>query len=148
MTIKLCTSCGESKSLDLFGNNRRYKDGKQRCCKICQARSDKRYYTSNYQKHRRQRERVQQRWINCLDDLKKQGECVKCGEKRFFVLDYHHVDPRNKAGEVANIVRRSFQKAQLETTKCVLLCANCHREFHYLEKTNGMSLQRYIGDMV
>ena len=33
--MKLCTKCGEVKSLDDFGLHRKHKDGKQRWCKAC-----------------------------------------------------------------------------------------------------------------
>jgi hypothetical protein len=35
MSTKICTKCKEDKDLDLFGNNRNYKDGKQYSCKKC-----------------------------------------------------------------------------------------------------------------
>ena len=33
--MKICNNCLELKSLELYSNNRRFKDGKQRICKSC-----------------------------------------------------------------------------------------------------------------
>ena len=57
------------------------------------------------------------------------GKCVVCGyDKCRQALDFHHLDPKAKEYNVNTI--RSFEKALKEAKKCVLLCANCHREFH------------------
>ena len=44
--MKLCTKCNELKSLDLFSNNSKRKDGKQHYCKDCH----KLYYKNNLKK--------------------------------------------------------------------------------------------------
>lgn len=28
--------------------------------------------------------------------------------------------------------------------KCIILCANCHREFHYLERLNGITIDEFL----
>lgn len=46
--LKLCTgNCKEIKLLELFGNTKRTKDGKQNWCKICVSRYDKQYRAKN-----------------------------------------------------------------------------------------------------
>ena len=39
--MKKCTKCGELKSLDLFNNHIRYKDGKRFRCKRCESQDSK-----------------------------------------------------------------------------------------------------------
>ena len=63
----------------------------------------------------------------------KGGECERCGyNKCIGALEFHHLDPTEKefplTGNTNSLVR---QKA--EADKCILVCANCHREIH-----NGM----------
>jgi hypothetical protein len=58
------------------------------------------------------------------------GECSNCGyNKCNAALEFHHLDPNEKDISYLNN-RMSFTKLKLELDKCVLLCANCHREHH------------------
>ena len=62
----------------------------------------------------------------------KGGKCVLCGyTKCLGALEFHHVDPSQKdfALSVKGLTR-SWEKIQAELDKCVLVCANCHREVH------------------
>ncbi len=44
-------------------------------------------------------------------------------------LDFHHVDPSTKEFGVSNKgMTRSWEKIKAELDKCILVCANCHRE--------------------
>jgi hypothetical protein len=64
----------------------------------------------------------------------KQGKpCVDCGiEYPHYVLDWHHLDPATKLfGIGQGSFRNSRAKILEEMAKCVLLCANCHREREY-----------------
>ena len=60
------------------------------------------------------------------------GKCSACGyDKCLYALDFHHLDPDKKDNGVCHLLRtRSFKAAAEESKKCVLLCANCHRELH------------------
>lgn len=60
------------------------------------------------------------------------GKCCVCGyNKCLYALDFHHTNSSGKDGCVAYFVANGqFRKARQEVKKCVLICANCHRELH------------------
>lgn len=59
------------------------------------------------------------------------GSCSVCGyEKCDAALDFHHLDPNFKSGLSQKWLRSDWATAEKELNGCVLLCANCHREYH------------------
>ena len=61
----------------------------------------------------------------------KGGECSVCGYRRCLTaLEFHHTNPKEKDGYNSHW---TFEKNKLELDKCILLCANCHREIHAKE---------------
>lgn len=59
----------------------------------------------------------------------KGGKCQICGyNKCFRALEFHHIDPKGKLFGVKSGNTYSWEKVRAEADKCVLLCANCHRE--------------------
>ena len=62
----------------------------------------------------------------------KGGSCIICGyNKSSWALDLHHINPKKKSFEL-NVkgLSRSWDLLIKEADKCVLICANCHREVH------------------
>ena len=58
--------------------------------------------------------------------------CSKCGyDKCLAALEFHHPDPSVKESKIIGSTA-SLDKQRAEASKCVLLCANCHREAHHL----------------
>ncbi len=62
----------------------------------------------------------------------KGGQCANCGYKKCIqVLEFHHLNPNKKDfGISAKGYARSWEKVKKELDKCIILCANCHREIH------------------
>lgn len=62
----------------------------------------------------------------------KGGKCAICGYNRYFgAFDLHHLGDSPKAfGLSMKGITRSWEKTKAEADKCILLCANCHREVH------------------
>ena len=108
---KTCKHHGETKYI-LEGR------GAYRCCK---CRSER---ISNW------RRKLKQKAINY-----KGGKCCKCGySKCNAALEFHHLDPKEKDFAVgSNGHTRSWEKVRVELDKCILVCANCHKEIHHSE---------------
>ena len=62
----------------------------------------------------------------------KGGSCVVCGYNRYpGAFDLHHLDGSTKEfGLSMQGLTRSWERVKAEADKCVLVCANCHREIH------------------
>ena len=74
----------------------------------------------------------------------KGGVCQICGYSRCLIaLDFHHIDESTKEFELSQRdLTRSWEKIIDEAEKCLLVCANCHREIHagivVLDKIGGI----------
>jgi len=130
---KICTKCGRELPItDFYWRNKAL--GKRRSeCKDCH---------NNYvkQKYQERHDEVQK--------IKSYYSCVKCGDSRPYVLDFHHKNPEEKDFGIAQMLRNNspWEKIEQEMQKCVLLCANCHREFHYLEQIQNITLEEYLNE--
>ena len=106
--IHLCVTCGETDPSMFYGN-------RKNACKICQ----------NKEKHNNQIANKEY-GIKYLG-----GKCSSCGyDKCADALDFHHLDPSLKDVNAKYIRSWSKERIRDELDKCVLLCANCHREVH------------------
>jgi hypothetical protein len=72
----------------------------------------------------------------------KGGKCERCGYDRCpDALDFHHRDPTEKDFQVSAGAYRRWALMVRELDKCVMLCANCHREEHYRERSERLAVQ-------
>ena len=62
----------------------------------------------------------------------KGGKCEICGYNRCIsALEFHHLDPNEKDFGIASKgYTRDIETNKKEVDKCILVCANCHREIH------------------
>lgn len=59
------------------------------------------------------------------------NKCCRCGyDKCTAALEFHHLDPSSKEGGIIGTTA-SLAKQRAEASKCILVCANCHRELHH-----------------
>lgn len=136
--MRICSSCGEEKPDEFFYDfKKKGKKVKRAECKKCtlkKKRDREKEHNKDYDK-----------WFKAIPK-----KCEHCGEERFYVIDFHHLDPSVKVIEISQIRGRSWTSdrkisaAQNEISKCIQLCSNCHREFHHLERNFGFTIDDYI----
>lgn len=149
--MKTCIRCKQEKPLDSFSNNKNKPDGKTSYCRSCKSDFDKSYNkkeTVKEQKRYRNQIWIEKRKIS-IEFWKNElgGKCKKCNESRLHVLDFHHLIPFEKDIEISYLVSSYSINHPLikeEIDKCILLCSNCHRDFHYLEKRNNIVIEEYL----
>lgn len=63
------------------------------------------------------------------------GKCSICHyDKCLDALEFHHTSD-DKEGIVSRLLNlKGFEAARQEAKKCILVCANCHREIHSKER--------------
>ena len=142
----ICNKCGIDKPLTDFYADPKRKSGKATICKDCVKSAVKQrsqenrdairlYHREYYRSHSVDKARQDAEYRARVQSLKT--PCVKCGESRLYVIDFHHIDPQEKS---FNINRKScksnFQLLEDEVGKCVCLCRNCHAEFHHIYGLN------------
>ena len=104
--VKECRICHKMLPIEDFGL-RNSADGIYRAeCKKCHSEAVKIGY-----KKRKQ-------WVS---SIKEQCKCMKCGEKRSYLLDFHHLDPMQKDNTIARLTSNSSNKQRIqdEINKCI-----------------------------
>ena len=147
METKQCTKCKQILPIENFRWKNKSKNLKHSQCKQCQSQQEKIRYQNDLKRKEAIIERTlsyKERNLEYIKERKSCG-CQKCGEKRFYVLDFHHIDPSIKDDSINHLRTGSIEKLQEEINKCIVLCSNCHREFHYLENyIKNFTLEKYL----
>lgn len=128
---KMCTKCKKFLQLKNFHKKKAGKFGVDSICKKCiLIRANKYRITPqgkiNYQKAAN---KSYQKHKQILHQLKING-CAICGyDKCLTCLEFHHINPKDKKFciGIGTIGKKDFI---IELNKCILLCANCHKEMH------------------
>ena len=123
---KKCTKCLRELSLENFRWKNKAQGKKHSQCKDCQKAQEK----IHYQESSERRQAVlstaqQQKQINLeiVNQFKSIG-CQKCGEKRIYLLDCHHINPNEKNLNICTMSKSSSPESiQSELKKCIVLCS-------------------------
>jgi hypothetical protein len=111
--IMRCCCCKQTKELSNFTS----KNGRiQKYCKKC---------SSDYKVERLRK--IKQQAVDY-----KGGKCERCEYDKYIgALEFHHLDPSQKDFSLSRSNKLVFNElVKNELDKCILLCANCHREEH------------------
>ena len=129
MENKVCTQCEIKQPLTNY-----YKNGNRlaSCCKDCHKKNIKETYDSK---------------VNQVNQYKTEHGCKRCGETRYWLLDFHHPDPAQKEFSVSDAIRCKFESILSEMEKCDLLCANCHRDWHYRCEKEQLTYHAWLGEL-
>lgn len=134
--MKKCGKCLVEKAKEEFAKNSSKKDGLNTQCKVCHNAYKKEHYKRNKQTYidNSSKNRIKfKEWF--IEEIKSKLSCIKCGEDRYWVLDFHHRDPTEKDLEVSTLLGKMSKTILLrEIEKCDVLCSNCHRDLHHQEK--------------
>lgn len=58
------------------------------------------------------------------------GKCIRCGyDTCLKALEFHHINPEKKDFTISNDHFKLIEAIE-ESKKCILICSNCHKEFH------------------
>jgi hypothetical protein len=144
MEEKKCTKCGVIKSILEFRKNGKYFQSK---CKPCQYKYTQSHNEKNKERYKKYQlianHRSYDRGQTFINKHRALCGCQKCGDKRFWLIDYHHINPEEKDFMIGTVMR-GIEITKEELKKCIPLCSNCHRDFHYLEKKDGISIEEYV----
>ncbi len=85
----------------------------------------------HYQKYKQQyneRNQLQKQQTRKIIAEAKQNGCSICNEREPACLDFHHLGGKDMT--VSSMLGMNEQRVKDEISKCVVLCANCHRKHH------------------
>ncbi len=134
-----CKNCGENFNCYVNVDGVRRNLGNRKYCLICSpfgkhntkkldlSEIDRRKADKNIEKVISFRKRQIARAKKLLGN-----RCSICGyDKCSEALEFHHLDPKQKAFSISSNSNKKWETLEPEIKKCILLCANCHREVEY-----------------
>ena len=136
--MKTCARCKEQKPLDQF--SRKTGTQLQSYCKSCNKEHNRDHYLNNKEMYALKRDKWKKEYkieaYTFLRETAKNG-CVKCGEKDYACLHFHHINRETKVASICKMISnsRSLVTIKEEVTKCDVLCANCHLKLHAKEQS-------------
>ena len=129
--MKTCTGCKIEKDAAEYYKNKRRKDGLSSRCKRCDNIGNKDTRIKHPEKSTQHRKNYRSRLKNKYIEWKRDKSCVCCGENDECCFELHHLDGSTKENHPSRILQSKGWEAFLqEASKCVLVCANCHRRIH------------------
>lgn len=144
--LRYCKKCDSHKpqTEEYWHKRNSRKDGWEFYCKECVKKTTLINYNKNKKKWNETTQKNKKLQRQRIDEYKSPLSCEKCGESRNWLLDFHHKDPTQKSFQISQGERYGWEKVKEEIKKCIVLCSNCHRDFHYQEKNYKISIENYL----
>lgn len=123
--------------------------GKSRYCPRCKQDCEiDNFYSRRGKKHSSVycKKCTKEQSVERIRDLKekmveyKGGKCSRCGYKKYMgALEFHHINPSEKDFTPSQLKSYKLNdRVKKELDKCILVCANCHRELHHELRINKL----------
>jgi len=129
---KICTKCKIEKNENEF--HKRTKNRRHSICKECKKNYDKYWYGKNINRRNKLKHNAKERLIrnkNFIRNYKISIGCQICGyNKSYNALEFHHKNDDDKKYNISLMKTLSIKTIENEIKKCMIVCANCHREIH------------------
>jgi hypothetical protein len=93
------------------------------------------------------KQKVKENHINMIEYLLVHP-CSDCGTTDLLVLEFDHIDGKNKTTEISKMVKNACSWATIltEIAKCVVRCANCHRrKTHVTQRSFRAKYLKLVG---
>lgn len=139
MITQNCKKCGKNLPIDMFELEHTKKgDFRRHICRDCRKKYRKNRRIEHPEIHIAQETRRIKKVRDWQNSLKT--PCIVCGEKEPVCIDWHHIDPSTKLFTIGANFNKARKTILSEISKCVCLCANCHRKVHY----GKIDLKKYL----
>jgi hypothetical protein len=129
MNEKICTKCKKHLCITLF---HRKGKGLSSTCKDCRAKYHRDYYLKNKKSYNDRIKLTKSKNNYFVKVYKTLLGCYVCQERSHVVLDFHHLDSKQKEHNISRMTRdsKNINDIKSEIKKCIVLCSNCHRKLH------------------
>lgn len=129
----ICIECSKRYSNERYA---KYKDTTIKQYQLANKEKIKAYNKQYMSKNKKRYNADKEELRNWFRIFKESQGCAICGyNKCGDALVYHHIKPKKKIKHITSQgLFYGHSEMYNELSKCMLLCANCHREIHYLER--------------
>lgn len=130
--MRHCSRCDLWKPVTDFPIKDRKRGTRRSYCFDCCRIYGRKHYALNRDAYKERARKRRVRYRNACQifayDYLLAHPCVDCGEADPLVLDFDHIDPVTKSGDVSWFIRRQdLPGLAAEIAKCEVRCANDHR---------------------
>lgn len=129
--MKICSKCKDEKDLCNFAWRSKSKNQLHGQCNDCRRETAKKSYQKNKEKVIAAVSKRKNSYKEESFEWKSKLFCTCCGESYRRCIEFHHLDSDKKEYDISGMMSRYPLASILqEVSKCIVVCANCHRKIH------------------